>query len=371
MILIGMGAFVVEGYMQNIAKEVQQKQYHKNQIILEEAKAALLQYAYNYAEITRNDVNPKGPGRLPCADTDNDGQSNTAFGACTSIGRFPWAEPNLNTSDLRTTSGERLWYAVSTGFATNVPGGIDVNSDSTGTITIKDQSGNVIYDGNGAGVAAIIIAPGPPINRAGTPQDRSVSNADDPFDSTADTDPGIINASAYLDLIGTQDNATLTHGDSDDGFIIGSIGNSASSLIVNDQMIFITADEVIAMAEKAVLQAYKNAIEEYLANTGGVYPRLFNYVTNNLESFTSGVTNIGRIPSIFSNYFTSADSVPIDSEILVSVTKTFDLQGVTYNLSLVQQSANILTNVRFDNSSRLRADAVAEKMERNIYFWDD
>ena len=46
---------------------------------------------------------------------------------------------------------------------------------------------------------------------------------------------------------------------------------------INDQIIVITAAEVIEMAEKATLQAYRNAINDYLASTGGVYPWLYSY----------------------------------------------------------------------------------------------
>ena len=58
-VLIGMGGLVVQGYMKGISEEVKLNQFQKNQKVLEQAKIALLQYAYNYPEIYG-----KGPGRL-------------------------------------------------------------------------------------------------------------------------------------------------------------------------------------------------------------------------------------------------------------------------------------------------------------------
>jgi len=273
-IMMGLGGIVLVGYSQGILKEVETSKFKHNQRVLKEAKKALMQFAYNYPV-----TNGNGPGRLPCADIDNDGDGNTTFGDCITLGRLPWNEANLNLYDMRDADGQRLWYAVSDNFATNVAGGNIINSGTTGTITVRDQSGKVIYDGSANGVAAIIIAPGKITARNGVSQDRSVANADDPFDMTADTDPGIINAANYLDLlVGTEDNADFTQDSPTDGFILGPV-DIQSTDAVNDQMIVITAAEVIEVAEKATLQAYRTTIDDYLAKTGDVYPWLYNYQT--------------------------------------------------------------------------------------------
>ena len=142
--LMGIGGFVLAGYSQGILKEVENKKFEHNDRVLKEAKQALLQFAYNYPVTDGN-----GPGRLPCADTDNDGIPNPGFGSCISLGRLPWRQQNLNLYDIRDADGQRLWYAVSNNFATNVPfPGNIINSDAFGTITLRDQSGNVIYDGS-------------------------------------------------------------------------------------------------------------------------------------------------------------------------------------------------------------------------------
>jgi len=367
--LMAVGGLLLVGYSEAVLDQVESSRFEHNKRVLEEAKLALLQSAYNYP-VTNN----LGPGRLPNADTDNDG---TADGGST-FGRLPWNQPNLNLYDIRDADGQRLWYAVSSSFR---PQTDVINSDTSGGITLRDQSGNVIFDGsnpadlNQYGVAAVIIAPGAVIDRNGVSQDRSAANVNDP--------------AQYLDLVvGTEDNAGFTNGDATDGFILGPVNN-----LTNDQFIVITAAEVIEVAEKATLQAYQTAIEDYLGETGDVYPYLFNYlpscfggastgaettaaacagvggtwrapyVTSELTSLYPASLNFddeinsdflgacfggaeanrtdcetavnvwkagykGRIPSLFAEYFTETDSQPIETVLSGSLGITFPVAGV-------------------------------------------
>jgi len=342
--LMGVGGVVLAGFTQGVKVESEHERYLHNQRILREAKQALLQYAYDYPQLGpgQND----GPGRLPCPDTDNDGDENyVPICGGNIVGRFPWGDSALNFYDARDASGERLWYAVSPNFGRG-PGSI-INSASIGGITVEDRSGAMLHDGTATipagGVAAVIIAPGAPIDRNGTLQVRG----------TDDEKKDEVN---YLDLFGTRDNAVFVNGNPN-GFVTGPILDVVTGdLLVNDQMIVITAAEVIAMAEKATLQAYRKAILDYLdkvactgetpegmgttealclANGGGwnpVYPWLYNYrdVSNitELSSLYPGfadfdverdpdpdpdpdtgyLDNYGRIPSIFGEYFAEADT---------------------------------------------------------------
>lgn len=365
-ILMGMGGLLIAGYTQGILKGVEVKRFEHNKRVLKEAKQALLQFAYNYPELdVTGAVN--GPGRFPCADTDNDGLPNTA-GACAVLGRLPWRQRNMNLSDLRDSDGQRLWYAVSNNFDTNT-GGLAINSGTVGSITVRDQSGNVIYDGSANGIAAVIIAPGAITSRNGVSQDRS-PGAEDPFDTVADVELGIINAANYLDLVvGVEDNANFTQDSPTDGFILGPV-NSDSPDAVNDQFIIITVAEVIEVAEKAVLQAYRTSIYDYLKVAGactggtggtteavcttnggtwiGVYPWLYNYdVANILElnglfpadkNFNAEKTNepdinsgSGRIPSMFDPYFNEVDTESIQSKISLDYSGADFLGNITYN----------------------------------------
>jgi len=367
--IMGAGGLLLVGFSEGMLDAAESKKFEHNKRVLEEAKQALLQFTYNYP-VTNNG----GPGRLPCADIDNDGDANdnddadndvtTDNGECITLGRLPWNEPNLNFYDIRDADGQRLWYAVSDAFATNVSGGNIINSDASGTITIRDQSGYVIHNGSNPGaltqygIAAVIIAPGAIIDRNGVTQDRSIANADDPFDTTADTDPGIITAANYLDLVnGTDDNATYTQDSATDGFILGPVNDTT-----NDQFIVITAAEVIEMAEKAAMQAYRTAISDYRVNSSycdgespdgatteaaclaaatpgtwtlGPYPWLYNYagVTDiaDMSSYypadaswatelATNLTTIGRIPTMFGDKsFTETDSQPIETNLSGSI----------------------------------------------------
>ena len=164
--LMGMGGVVLAGFTQQAKEDLQQQRQVHNQRILEEAKQALLVYAYNYP----SDNAGRGPGRLPCPDTNNNGSPNPSFNCINGnpiVGRFPWNDADLNFYDARDASGERLWYAVASTFANqiNPPANDVINSDTVGTITLVDQSGNIVYDGTVEGIAAVIIAPGPITSR--------------------------------------------------------------------------------------------------------------------------------------------------------------------------------------------------------------
>jgi len=147
--LMGVGGIVVAGFTQEARKELEHQRYLHNERVLKEAKQALLQYTYNYPVTAGN-----GPGRLPCPDTDDDGIPNaTALcgGANGIVGRFPWAEPEMNFYDARDASGQRLWYAVSSRFANS--GAVTINSGTQGSITIQDRSGALLHDATaGSGV---------------------------------------------------------------------------------------------------------------------------------------------------------------------------------------------------------------------------
>jgi hypothetical protein len=313
------------------------------------------------------------------------------------VGRFPWRETGLAFYEAKDASGSHLWYAVSNNFARGL--GSYVRSDTVGTITVEDRSGAILHDGTGtSGAAAVIIAPGTPIDRAGVLQDRSAGpNRNDPVN--------------YLDLFGTIDNADFNN--ADDGFVTGPIyGPNDGSLAVNDQMIVITAAEVVAMAEKATLQAYRDAILDYLNNTGGVYPWLYNYrdVTTvaELNSYypafanfdderdpdpdpdpdTGYLDNYGRIPSIFARYFTRTGSEPFETTLLGTLTIDYGALGPVGTTASGNLQFNngvqvlefpipgVLTDVQFVDlgapNGRLKATLPATPpFVHVLYFWDE
>ncbi len=95
-------------------------------------------------------------------------------------------------------------------------------------------------------------------------------------------------------------------------------------------MIVITADEVIAMAQKSVLQSYQDAINNYRNNIGvDTYPWLDDYSTQVtvLNDYDGDVgTRLGRLPSIFANYFAPS---PAASQTITSDLEMIGVQPLT------------------------------------------
>ncbi len=382
--LMGLGGFALANYSQNLNKQVEKSRYEHNKEVLRKAKDALLMYAYRYPQISfLSGGTARGPGRLPCPDTDNNGKPNPSFN-CKSgsaiVGRFPWEAPGMDFYKAKDVSGELLWYAVSKNFANLIsPATNDViNSDRTGTITLFDQTGKLIYDGSVAGIAAVIIAPGPAING----QNRSITNGDDPGDDTADSDPGIIDPANYLDAFSGFDNSSFVNSSSAvsaDGFILGPVFDPVqNTYVINDQMIIITAEEVIAMAEKVVLKAYQDAIANYQQQVWGVtvanyrYPWLNTYAEMNdplMVYNPSAGNNIGRIPITPS--FADYDSVTLETDmavdyqvdVSVNVTAPGYLAGV---FSVNNHSATLMTTDSHLAFSKMSFDGSADTKTDNI-----
>ena len=111
-------------------------------------------------------------------------------------------------------------------------------------------------------------------------------------------------------------------------------------------MIVITAAEVIEVSEKATLQAYRTALQAYDqridtdVGAGDHYPWLYNFAVNDYGGgspeldeypsdpvFATELANYlgrnGRVPSIFTNYFTETDGQPIESHLGVNLTLVY------------------------------------------------
>jgi hypothetical protein len=228
----------------------------------------------------------------------DDALAGTAYGNCGDgagshqerrIGRLPWK--TLRLPDLRDDSGERLWYAVSTNFKNNTRINV-LNSDTPGTITIRDSNGSILFDGTvpasglpdiapnpGSGVVAVIIAPGAPIVRADNyVQARSGSGLTDPRN--------------YLDISSGEDNAAFTD-KSQDGFIQGPIRNNLGQIVLNDHFIVITDNEIMAAMEKRVAKESLKCLQAFYS-TNGAYPLLAPLGTTDYAGATG--TAFGFMP---------------------------------------------------------------------------
>lgn len=230
---------------------------------LRQAKEALIAYAVSVnlesgcaASNTCNSHSyPARPGDLPCPDVDNNGTAAGSCGAGASLtnqsgrlGRLPWK--TLGLADLRDEAGERLWYAVSHNFKNNTRTP-SLNSDTPGSISLWDSRGQLLADGSlppsnlpddapkpGSGVVAVIIAPGSPLTRLdGVAQQRSGD--------------AVLNAINYLDQSETEDNAGFVDF-TRDGFVAGPVTDAAGRLLVNDRILTISRDELMAAVEQRV-----------------------------------------------------------------------------------------------------------------------
>lgn len=212
---------------------------------LAQAREALLAYAAERPITTE-----VGPGYLPCPDTDDDGWAEATCGSLSGhlgqaerLGRLPWK--TLGLPDLRDGHGERLWYAVSTRHKglLNCAASRECRdltpASALGTITVRDAGGALVHDGTitaaqraaDGGAAAVVIAPGPPIERLdGRQQRRECARGDcgDPAN--------------YLDLApggaGGEDNAAFVDR-SRDGFIAGPVAAPGGAIAVNDRVVAI------------------------------------------------------------------------------------------------------------------------------------
>ncbi len=253
---------------------------------LAQAKSALIGYAVAV------DLSGAGrPGDLPCPDRDDDGDAD-AVPICNgaALGRLPWK--TLGLPDLRDGDGERLWYAVSSSFKNNprtdcaAPGDAGcLNSDSRGTITIRNSAGTVIHDGANpdaftpSGVIAVIFAPGAALRRqgAGASQDRSCTGGSCTTAGVCNSSPTTLTAKCnpvnYLDVLnGVEDNAGFTDGSATDGFINGVIRDANNNVIVNDRLITITYSDLMPVLQRRVAKEVLNCLNDYAAlpqNGGG------------------------------------------------------------------------------------------------------
>lgn len=276
--------------------EIRVQQEEKTQAALNKAKQALLAYAMNYPD-TRPPPPPpitQGPGNFPCPDSsaDLDGNSNPVGGlnpACNSPGpgvldRFPWQ--TLETGELRDGSGELLWYAVSRNFAAAGPA-IQLNTSTPGQILIRNKDGTVQFSGANPlqAIVAVIIAPGETIVRSdGLVQSRATPAEQADARNYLDI--------AYDGIVGLEeDNADFTNASATDGFIPGPVRDAANNIIVNDQFVTITYEEVMELVHARVASEVIDVLNAYKASPCAVFPEAslfdnatFNPTTNNYNT---------------------------------------------------------------------------------------
>jgi type II secretory pathway pseudopilin PulG len=153
-VLLAVVGFLMVGLLLTIVRSsaLETERERHTAEVLAKAKEGLIAYAV----AVQSDSLATRPGDLPCPDLDNDGQAELVCSVTSKrFGRLPWK--TLGLSDLRDADGERLWYALSTNFQRSTvnqcvsPGGAKcLNSETPGTITVRNAAGSIVHDGTTA-----------------------------------------------------------------------------------------------------------------------------------------------------------------------------------------------------------------------------
>ncbi len=272
--------------------------------VLLQAREALVAYASDRT------VSPElGPGYLPCPDLDDDGWAESTCGSLAGdvgqaqrLGRLPWK--TLGLPDLRDGDGERLWYAVSTKYKglLNCQASVacvDMSPDAAlGTITVRDAAGAIVHDGTLAdplraaegGAAAVVIAPGAPLRRAGDgiQQERACAPGDCDAMGRCMAEPPQLAARCdprnYLDTAAIggrlEDNAEFldrtapsSRSGNGNGFLMGPVRTGAR-LEMNDRLVAIGYQDIAPRVMGRVAAEVAYCLGQYAARpeNGGRLP---------------------------------------------------------------------------------------------------
>ena len=272
---------------------------------LARAREALIAYAAD-----RPINSAVGPGYLPCPDLDGDGWAEATCGSLDGatgqeqrIGRLPWK--TLGLPRLTDGDGEPLWYAVSTKYKglLNCAASracVDMSPPAAlGTITVRDASGRPFLDATIAsadraregGAAAVVIAPGAPIERlqangARVLQRRECAPGEcdgegrcltDPPQRAAACDPGnyLDRAASGEDNAGFVDRSAASARVLDaDGFIAGPVRSADGRIEVNDRIAALGYGDVMPAILRRVALEVLHCLRTYATRPedGGRYP---------------------------------------------------------------------------------------------------
>jgi hypothetical protein len=313
LLLVTIAVMAVAVFSKNIwgddSRTYQQK---VNREALKQAKAALL----DYIEVgpvsdltTAANVFVATNGRLPCPNQNGDGRSVVPCGTNAggngvgvhSLGLLPWA--TLGLPVIRDASRQCLWYAVD-GLYKNSTLSPSVNSDSQASFSVVQpkkvidpvtkaiswldnlMAGNVNGIASNDRVVAVIIAPG----AAGGTQTQASVAAGVPCLLTTQF-AGAFNAEASasnflkyysstaLNIINNQ-SVGLLGANTGTPATVNPVANASLKTFLtadtgqeqlNDQMIWITAEEFSKAATKRTARLYASAINSYV-NSNGFYP---------------------------------------------------------------------------------------------------
>lgn len=217
-----------------------------NARVLAQAKRALIGW------MAINAATDGNPGRLPCPQawgdvgTVNEGR---AAGNCSvpAVGWLPWRTLGLDRP--LDASGNQIWYVISPGWHLPSAGAtLNINSDSTGQLTLDGQA-----------AVALVVAPGAVLAIAPNANQIAAGCA-------------ARNQSQVLALPGTPpdplDFLECQNGSTADNVFAASVVDNAVNKVLNDQVLAITAADVMPALEAAIAERMQREIAPALR---GVY----------------------------------------------------------------------------------------------------
>ncbi len=310
--VMGTAAFLVSALN---SSSLQIERNKKTAEALAQAKNALIAFAVT-------DSGNNSPGSLPCPDNLGAGAAEVAADCTFYIGRLPWK--TLGLPDLRDASGAPLWYALSRNFRKDVTNN-PINSDSMGTLKIfgSPSAGNL---------AAIVFAPG--ANLGGQSRSDTQTAACSTTGNTvivqnlcatnylegqnAFASPAaapntqyvvatnlagafVIGTAYKIETLGTTDFTSIGAASNTVGltFTATSVGTgtgtaSSDTESNNDQVTYITTDNLIPNVEKRIAREVKQCLDDYAAESSSKYP--WAAEISPLGYITSNGNRFGRVP---------------------------------------------------------------------------
>ena len=220
--------------------EVKVDKIVKTQVVLKQAKQALLAYATLRSDLATPSLQPGKYGYLPCpANTNGDGNSMGSCGIAKTnyLGWFPWR--SLGMAPLKDSNGDCLLYAVSSTYKYKPEAGMLNEDTNFGMFQVIDGNNNIIYGDTAQDrVVAIVFS-------AGTALAGQSRNKDPDAECGEDAN----NFDAYLDVFEVAPGDIVNNNDVDDAntdridrFVqVASVANEG---VFNDQFIVITRDEI-------------------------------------------------------------------------------------------------------------------------------
>ena len=215
---------------------------------LSQAKRALIGW------MAINAATDNNPGRLPCPQAWGDvGSANEgrAAGNCAvpAVGWLPWRTLGLEMP--LDASGNQIWYVISPGWHLPSAGAVlNINSDSAGQLTFNGQS-----------AVALVIAPGPALAIAPNANQVAAGCA-------------VRNQSQVLALPGTPPNPLdfleCQNGSTADNVFAASVVDNAINQVFNDQVLAITAADLMPALEAAIADRAQREIAPALRNAAFV-----------------------------------------------------------------------------------------------------